>query len=182
MKKQVTSLDLGCGNRKRPGYIGIDINPRTGADVVHDLNVFPYPFAGDTFDEIIADNVIEHLAEPVRVMEELHRISKADGRLIVKVPYFRSMWAFIDPTHRHFFTVDSFSYYDPRHENNRLYNYSTAFFQIERVIFNAGIHRGPVTELVKALANRWPGHYELYLSHLYPLDELTFHLRAVKAS
>lgn len=180
MSDKPAVLDLGCGNRKRPDTVGIDINPRTAADVVHDLNCFPYPFADATFDEIYADNVIEHLAAPVRVMEELHRISKPGARIKVIVPYFRSMWAFIDPTHRHFFTVDSFSYYDPAHANSRLYNYSTAQFRIERVVFNEAIRRGPVTALVKSLANRWPGHYELYLSHLYPLDDLSFYLRTLK--
>ena len=28
------------------------------------------------------------------------------------VPYFRSVWAHIDPTHKHFFTVQSFIYFD----------------------------------------------------------------------
>jgi len=37
-------LDLGCGNRKKEGTIGIDINPNTNADIIHDPNTFPYPF------------------------------------------------------------------------------------------------------------------------------------------
>ena len=54
-------LDLGCGNRKKPGAIGVDINPNAQADIIHDLNKFPYPFEDSTFDEIYADNTIEHL-------------------------------------------------------------------------------------------------------------------------
>jgi len=50
-------LDLGCGNKKIQGAIGIDINPLSDADVIHDLNVLPYPF-NDSRVEIIADNVI----------------------------------------------------------------------------------------------------------------------------
>ena len=30
-------LDVGCGQNKYPGAIGIDSNPRTSADVIHDL-------------------------------------------------------------------------------------------------------------------------------------------------
>ena len=37
-------LDLGCGSKKRPGAIGVDINAASGADVIHDLDVLPYPF------------------------------------------------------------------------------------------------------------------------------------------
>lgn len=181
MAEKPAVLDFGCGNRKRPGSVGIDVNPRTDADVVHDLDVFPYPFADSTFDEVYADNVLEHLEKPVRVMEELHRITKPGASVKVIVPYFRSLWAYIDPTHRHFFTVDSFTYYDPDHENSRLYNYSTTHFRIERVVFNENIRRGFFTGLVRSLANRLPRHYELYLSHLYPLDDITYYLRTVKA-
>jgi predicted SAM-dependent methyltransferase len=177
-------LDVGCGNRKRPGAIGIDMNPRTDADVVHNLDMFPYPFEDSSFDEIYVDNVLEHLQDVVKVMEELHRISKTGGLVKIIVPYFRAKWAFIDPTHRHFFTVDSFSYFDPGHIHNKLFNYSKATFNVERIIFNEtivlrGIHYCLVTP-VKWLANTWPSGYETFLSHLFPLDDLTFYLRTIK--
>jgi hypothetical protein len=34
-------LDVGCGQNKFPGAIGIDANPRSHADVIHDLGNFP---------------------------------------------------------------------------------------------------------------------------------------------
>ena len=164
--------------------IGIDINPASEADVVHDLNRFPYPFADSTFDEIHADNSLEHLEDAVRVMEELHRIGKPGSLIKIIVPYFRARWAFVDPTHRHFFTIDSFGYFDPGHPFSKLYRYSPARFTTEKIRFNEKItERGPLKPLrifLKALANRWPARYEAYLSHLFPLDELTFYLRTVK--
>jgi len=106
-------LDLGCGNQKKNGVIRIDINPDTNADSIHDLNKFSYPFEESTFDEIYANNVIEQLDNVVKVMKELHRISKSDGIVVKKVPYLRSRYAYIDPTHKHYFTVNSFTYFDP---------------------------------------------------------------------
>jgi len=176
----VKILDLGCGNRKRPGAVGLDINPKTSADVIHDLDQYPYPFGVSTFDEIYADNVIEHLANIINVMEEIHRISKPGAMIKIIVPYFRAKWAFIDPTHRHFFTVESLTYFEPNHPHSNLYNYSSARFHIERVVFNETIHRGWLTNLVRALANRWPLRYEKFLSHLYPLDDLTYYIRCIK--
>lgn len=170
-------LDFGCGNMKCPGAIGVDINPDTDADVVHDLNVFPYPFADDSFDEIRADNVIEHLDDVLCVMAELHRIARPGALVLVKVPYFRSRWAWIDPTHKHAFGVDSFSYFDPDHEYSRLYNYTPTRLRVERVALNEDV---PGRRLAKWIANRWPVRYEMRLSHLAPLDELTFYLRVVK--
>lgn len=55
-------LDLGCGTRKREGAIGVDKIPSV-ADILHDLDCFPYPFEDSSFDEIHLDNVLEHLAE-----------------------------------------------------------------------------------------------------------------------
>ena len=173
-------LDFGCGNKKRPGAIGVDINPRSDADVIHDLNETPYPFRDNTFREILADNVIEHLDNIIKVMDELHRICRSDGVVVIHVPYFRARWAYIDPTHRHFFTVDSFSYFDPGHLHNKLYKYSRSCFVIKSVRFNQGLRNGLLKRSLLCVANRWPRGYEAYLSHLLPLDMLTFALQPLK--
>ena len=72
-------LDLGCGKKKRPGAIGVDYSDRHNADVIHDLNVFPYPFEGDSIDQVYLDNVLEHLNKLMRVMEGVHRLTKLGG-------------------------------------------------------------------------------------------------------
>ena len=174
-------LDLGCGNKKTPGSIGIDINPLSDADVIHDLNSLPYPFEDSSFDEIIADNVLEHLDNVIQIMEELSRISRNGAIIKVYVPYFRSHWACIDPTHRHFFTVDSFAYFDPDHIISKLYKYSNSRFKVEKVLFNERIKNGFIKSALVKIANRWPTRYESYLSQLFPLDELTFYLVNLKS-
>jgi len=173
-------LDLGCGNRKRPGAIGVDCNPDTQADIVHSLDVYPYPFEASEFDEIYADNVLEHLNDVIKTMEELHRISKPGGLVKIIVPYFRAHWAYIDPTHKHFFTVDSFTYFDGAHVHSKLYNYSKARFRLEGLVFNEGVERALPARLMTKLANAWPGRYERFLSHLFPLDCMSFYLRTEK--
>ena len=129
-------LDLGCGKKKRTGTIGVDYSDQHSADVIHDLNVFPYPFESDSIDQVYLDNVLEHLNKPMQVMEEVHRITKLGGKVKVIVPYFRSRWAFIDPTHQTFYTVDSFAYYDPRHSICQRYDYTKARFLVEKIVFN----------------------------------------------
>jgi predicted SAM-dependent methyltransferase len=52
-------LDLGCGKKKRSGTIGVDYSDRHDADLVHDLNVFPYPFEDDSVDYVYMDNVLD---------------------------------------------------------------------------------------------------------------------------
>ncbi|HUJ19453.1 MAG TPA: hypothetical protein VL197_15820 [Nitrospirota bacterium] len=47
------------------------MNINTSADVVQDFNSFPYPFGGTTFDGTYVDNVLEHLDDVIKGMEEL---------------------------------------------------------------------------------------------------------------
>ncbi len=179
-KQKLRVLDLGCGNKKRAGAIGIDFNSRTAADVIHNLNVFPYPFPDSSFDEIYIDNVLEHLDDVFRVMEEVHRISASGALVKVIVPYFRSVYAFIDPTHKHFFTVDSFAYFDPVHPICQRYDYTLTRFSVEKIIFNETLSGRVTMKFMRYIANKWPRRYEFYLGHLYPLDDITYYLRVIK--
>ena len=47
-------LNIGCGRRPVSGAVNLDVSEGLGADVVHDLNCLPWPFADDTFDEVHA--------------------------------------------------------------------------------------------------------------------------------
>ena len=171
-------LDLGCGKKKRPGTIGVDYSDRHDADVIHDLNVFPYPFESDSIDKVYLDNVLEHLDEPMRVMNEVHRITKTGGEVKVIVPYFRSVWAFIDPTHKTFYTVDSFAYYDPDHIICQRYDYVDTRFKVNKVVFNETLNdRGWINKFIIKLANKYQHRNESYISHLYPLDDITYYLK-----
>jgi SAM-dependent methyltransferase len=93
-------LDIGCGLRKTPGAVGMDINPRTDADICHDLDDIPYPFDDSAFDEVVGVHVIEHLNDPMPVMAELHRIVRPGGTVRLVVPHWTNPdWA-TDLTHR----------------------------------------------------------------------------------
>lgn len=182
--KEPKVLDLGCGTRKRPGSVGIDCNPASKADIIHDLNVTPYPFKSSEFDEIYVDNVLEHLDNVLAVMEELHRISGPGALVKIVVPYFRSRWACIDPTHKHFFTAGSFDYFDENSEISKIYPYSKARFRIEKTVFNENVrHKGLFAipaGLFKKVADANPVRYETWFSTLFPLDDITFYLRTEK--
>lgn len=174
------TLDFGCGKRKLPGSVGVDISPDTDADVVHDLNKFPYPFKDGEFGAVKADNVVEHLDDLLKVMEELHRITAHGAELKIIVPFFRSVYAFIDPTHRHFFTCRSFDYFDPASDFSKFYKYSRARFSVKRVVFDEDYPGTFFERLAAKFANWKPVFYETRLSALLPLNTLTFYLETVK--
>jgi SAM-dependent methyltransferase len=93
--------------------LGVDSAPLPGyVDVVHDLNVAPYPFGNDYADEVHFYHVLEHLDEPVRKLEEIHRILKPGGILYMRVPHFSSNGAFTDITHKRPFSYYSFDVFE----------------------------------------------------------------------
>lgn len=111
-------LLLGCGNDRRKKVtinnvmkaewdelVTLDIDPACKPDVVHDLNVFPYPFGDNSFGEIHAYEVLEHCGRQgdfrffFRQFEEFWRILKPGGLFVATVPLWDSKWAWGDPGH-----------------------------------------------------------------------------------
>jgi len=102
-------LNIGCGKTRIPNSIGVDkVFVEGYVDVVHDLNIVPYPFKDNFADEIHMYHVLEHLNNPLEKVEELHRILKPGGILYIRVPHFSSMGAFSDITHVRPFGYASF--------------------------------------------------------------------------
>lgn len=176
-------IDIGCGSSKKYGFIGIDILDLQGVDIVHDLNVFPYPYNDNEVDEIWMDQVLEHLNEPIKVIEELHRICKNGASITIGVPYFRSFYATIDPTHKNFFGIYWFAYFDPKHAFCQRYQYTKARFTVNKIEFDREfLKKGFIHKNIVCFANKHPGFYESRVSHLWPLNSLTFYLNVLKTN
>lgn len=109
------TLDVGCGINKFPGAIGIDRNPRSRADVICDLDRFPYPFRDNSFTSLRAVHVIEHVSDVIRAMEEFHRVVSPSGRVLIVTPHYTDFSSFCDPTHRWHLNSFSFRYFGPDH-------------------------------------------------------------------
>ena len=93
-------LDIGCGSNKIPGSLGMDIHPYEGVDVVHNLDITPWPIEDNSVDTIMAKHIIEHVESIPAFMKEIHRISKPGGKIIIETPHFTSLDSWADPTHR----------------------------------------------------------------------------------
>lgn len=167
-------LDVGCGGNKVPGAVGLDISPDTDADVVHDLDVTPYPFEDSSFDEILLQDVIEHVERPMQVFAELHRIGRPGARVVLRTPHFSSVLAYSDPTHRHAFsTVAIRQLATPLWEH-----YSGARFAIRSIELDLWL---PFRVLgVQAFANRRTDVYERYLAFRFPAMNIRAEFEVVK--
>jgi SAM-dependent methyltransferase len=108
-------LDAGCGSNKQPGCVGMDRRKLPGVDVVHDIERLPWPFAANTFDRIIMSHVMEHIypGKSVDVMDEMWRVMKPGGILMLAMPYAGSFGHYQDPTHIKPWNEATCHYFDP---------------------------------------------------------------------
>ena len=121
-------LNLGCGRTRLPNALGIDkYRIEDFVDLILELDITPYPFKDNSIDEIHCYHVLEHLHDPLKKLEELHRILKPGGVIYIRVPHFSSMGAFTDLTH-----IRPFGYYSFNSLEDGEYHhfYSKSVFKI----------------------------------------------------
>jgi len=179
-------LDIGCGANKVAGAIGMDVNPRTAADVIHDLDELPYPFADDSFDEVIGRHVIEHVQNPMAVMSELHRITRAGGTVKLLAPHWTNPDFATDLTHRNH--LNSYSFRNLTDERAVFDFYTDARFK-QKVCRVTLLNLWKLTglEYLINLDNRHPRwrfvrkFWEQYLNAVMRGKEIYFELEVVKA-
>ena len=181
-------LNVGCGRDSRVGWVNLDASPLPGVDVVHDLESLPLPFADEEFDEILCQDVLEHI-EYIPVLKELHRILKKGGTIVIRVPHFTSRNNFVDPTHRKLFSVDTWEFFVSSGSSHmqhlqpvRAYYFDFAFSGIEsRVLSFEGRRELFYHRIVGWFVNRSPSAQTLYessfLSRLVPAENLLVKLR-----
>jgi hypothetical protein len=93
-------IDLGCGTKKEPGFLGCDQHPFAGVDVVMDMSG-RWPWDDNAVDEAHMSHALEHFTGPQRVhiFNELYRVLKPGAVATIITPYWCSNRAYGDFTH-----------------------------------------------------------------------------------
>ena len=137
-------LLIGCGNSRVKQMhlpdaeqwqelVTLDMMDDCKADIVHDLNVLPYPFTDEKFDEIHAYDVLEHCGKQgdwrffFDQWSEFWRILKPAGLFFGACPAWDSEWAWGDPSH------------------TRIISQSSLVFLSQRMYQN-GVGKGPMSD------------------------------------
>jgi 2-polyprenyl-3-methyl-5-hydroxy-6-metoxy-1,4-benzoquinol methylase len=117
MKKGMKLLDNGCGRGEflhAFGSMGMEVH---GTDVssyckdarIVDLNKENLPYPDNYFDVVFSKSVIEHISNTEHYVNEMKRVLKKGGVLILLVPDWETQYIIFyeDPTHIHPYTVKS---------------------------------------------------------------------------
>lgn len=172
-------LDVGCGVNKYPGAVGIDRLPGTAADIVHDLDRFPWPVEDSSFDEIRLIHVIEHVADVIATMEEIHRIARPGARVVIVTPHYTDFSSFCDPTHRWHLNSYSLRYFGEDHAGFGYYS-RARFREISTRVQLLALWRYLGFEMLVNAVPRFRRFWEHYLCYTIRGKVIEWELEAVK--
>jgi SAM-dependent methyltransferase len=148
----VRRLNVGCGRNIMPGWINLDVAALPGVDVVADLEkcaTDPLPIDADSIDEFLLSHLVEHIKNVLPLMQELHRVARPNGKLVVRCPHGASDDAWEDPTHVRAFFPHSFGYFSQPYYWRADYGYR-GDWQPAKIVFavDGRIHQGMTAEAI----------------------------------
>ena len=124
-------------------------------------------------DEILLDNVIEHVDSVVNAMKELRRLLKVGGVIHIYTPHYTSHSSWRDPTHKHhlsFFSFDMFC------KTRNAHYLGGKLFEIAEKKLSFG---GGISLLGRLIFSISPSVYEKKFCFWFPASTLYVQLRAI---
>ncbi len=119
-------IDLGGALNCPDGYIPIDLESG------FDLNK-KWPFPDNSIGCIRAHDILEHLKDPIHIMNEIYRVLVPGGWLLSATPSTDGRGAFQDPTHISFWNENSFWYYTDKNYSKYLHGKFKGRFMVGRL-------------------------------------------------
>jgi len=102
------------------------LKEKTGIEAIN-ASLTDLPFEDDSYDIICAFDVIEHIEDDIKAIEEIHRVLKPNGKYLLTVPAFQSLWSNHDVINHHYRRYRK-NQFNKLIVNNKLkINYSTYF-------------------------------------------------------
>jgi len=165
-------LNLGCGGDIREGYVNADKNRKSRKIKYCDIDE-RLCWEDNTFDEAIAFHILEHAKNREHIINELWRVCKPCSRIFVKVPHASNPRALTDLTHYSAWDSVTFDKFKPSHKRHYI---SYVKFNIVEKEFSKMLF----CKWLKGFANAHKEFWEIKMSRLFPIQEISFVLEVIK--
>jgi predicted SAM-dependent methyltransferase len=152
-------IDLGSGRDKKDDtYYGVDRAKIENVDIICDLDLRKHknlPFLDSSIDSIFTRHFLEHIHNPLFVIEEIYRVLKKGGIVEIIVPHW-SWYGSHTFMHNKFFHSKDFDFFD----KDDPYNYYTiAKFRVisKKIVYNKGKIRfwsKPISYFIEKMLNK----------------------------
>jgi len=167
-------LNLGCDDKILKGFVNVDISKSPGVDKIYNLNKLPLPWKDSSIDFILCSHLLEHLDNPLDFILELHRISKPNALIDLRVPHFSLFLTYADLTHK----KPGFSYFaiDDKLGNKQIHGK----FKISKKLNFTRVNYTWMNSIFNPIINLFPLIYERFFCYLLPASEVQFKLKVLK--
>ncbi|MCX6991550.1 MAG: class I SAM-dependent methyltransferase [Kiritimatiellaeota bacterium] len=120
-------------------------------DVVTDLEKTPWPWKDNSVDAVYASHTLEHLADPLAAMLEIHRILKPGGTVRIFVPHASGVMA-CSIFHKHPFAMQ---WFQDLSECPHLQNGMGLMFPNSKFRLGVGYHRHKMPWHIRLWERYW---------------------------
>lgn len=116
MTPELKKLNMGSGFKRIDDHWNVDVEPKCNPDQVIDLEITPWPYEDDFFEQITADNILEHLGQRPKdfteIIKEMYRVSQNGAQWVINFPHHRCDLQWDDYTHVRALTEKTFRMWD----------------------------------------------------------------------
>ncbi|MBM3326876.1 MAG: hypothetical protein FJY65_07845 [Calditrichaeota bacterium] len=187
-------LDIGSSFSKLTGYIGIDVLPSKGVDIVADA--CNLPIKTSCVAEIYSSYCLEHIFDQLAVIQEIHRVCQPDANVRLILPHFSNPSYYDDLTHHKLYSARSFEHFDQA--LHTLTGYPNYLPQINLKTLSAELRWWPpqvierkkpirrtLLKILNAIINRLANAYPFFCERIWcrwvgGFYEIDFNLKVVK--
>lgn len=165
-------LNIGCGESPLEGWTNIDKHPAREGVIYGDIEG-SISLPDECADEILLDNVIEHINSIPSAMREIRRLLRPGGQVKIITPHYSSHSSWRDPTHVHHLSYFSFDMFCK--ERNKHY-LGGKLFQLREKKLSFG---GGLSLLGRIIFKINPNLYERKYTFIFPASTLYVTLEAI---
>jgi len=140
IKEQGLRIELGYGipHQTTKGFVSMD--SLAGADIVQDIDIFPWDLPDECASIVIASHIFQRINPAnkgfIRCIDEIWRILKPEGELMLSVPYAGSYAYYQDPTSCNPCNESTWAYFDPFAKGGLYTLYKPKPWKVEKCVFS----------------------------------------------